>query len=261
MRPSGRRGRTISSSARGAKQPTYHGPLERLLDGHRSRSAANLRNRKSAADLRSQPIRNLGVPGNCFNVTGLGIAPKRVRAPLALQIAAVMTQMPQQRTAFHSTVTVSRVTPFGRPRSASARRSRRIRAIAAARLFRAAAFVRPCPFAPGTSAQYATNHLPSRSIIAVNSFRMAPLYRARALAPWPSNGEVEGPGTRGRERRGRTISQRPRRQTASASRTPPTIVRARLATWTPLPLARDAVVVPVHLHVRAMRQEVLRLGT
>ena len=150
---------------------------------------------KSAADLRSQPIRNLGVPGNCFNVTGLGIAPKRVRAPLALQIAAVMTQMPQQRTAFHSTVTVSRVTPFGRPRSASARRSRRIRAIAAARLFRAAAFVRPCPFAPGTSAQYATNHLPSRSIIAVNSFRMAPLYRARALAPWPSNGEAEGPGT------------------------------------------------------------------
>src|SRR5213076_863605 len=61
----------------------------------------------------------------------------------------------------------------------------------AARLVRAAAFVRPCPFAPGTSAQYATNHLPSRSIIAVTSFRMAPLYRARALATWPSTGEVE----------------------------------------------------------------------
>ena len=180
--PDKRRGRTLSPRARGAKPRAHHGPLERLLDGHRSRSAANLRNRKSAADLRSQPIRNLGVPGNCFNVTGLGIAPKRVRAPLALQIAAVMTQMPQQSTAFHSTVTVSRVTPLGRPRSASARRSRRIRAIAAARLFRAAAFVRPCPFAPGTSAQYATNHLPSRSIIAVNSFRMAPLYRAIALA-------------------------------------------------------------------------------
>src|SRR5205807_311847 len=119
---------------------------------------------------------------DCFNVTGLGIALKRVRASLALQIAAVVAQMPQQGTAFHSTVTVSRVTPLGRPRSASARRSRRIRAIAAARLFRAAAFVRPCPFAPGTSAQYARNHLPSRSIIAVNSFRMAPLYRAIALA-------------------------------------------------------------------------------
>ena len=32
MRPSGRRGRTISSSARGANQTTHHGPLERLLE-------------------------------------------------------------------------------------------------------------------------------------------------------------------------------------------------------------------------------------
>src|SRR6185437_14279978 len=39
------------------------------------------------------------------------------------------------------------------------------------------------------------------------------------------NGEVEEPRDHGRERRGRTISQRPRRRAASASRTPPTIVR------------------------------------
>src|SRR5204863_464625 len=32
VRLSGRRGRTISSSARGAKQTTHHGPLQRLLD-------------------------------------------------------------------------------------------------------------------------------------------------------------------------------------------------------------------------------------
>src|SRR5437870_11980526 len=32
MRTSGRRGRTISYSARGAKQTTHHGPLERLLE-------------------------------------------------------------------------------------------------------------------------------------------------------------------------------------------------------------------------------------
>ena len=32
MRPSGRRGRTISSSARGAKPLAHHGPLERLLE-------------------------------------------------------------------------------------------------------------------------------------------------------------------------------------------------------------------------------------
>jgi hypothetical protein len=41
----------------------------------------------------------------------------------------------------------------------------------------------------------------------------------------PSNGEVEGPHRSAPRRRGRTISQRPRRQAASASRTPPTIVR------------------------------------
>src|SRR5207248_8901204 len=32
-RPEGRRGRTPSSSARGAKQTTHHGPLERVLEG------------------------------------------------------------------------------------------------------------------------------------------------------------------------------------------------------------------------------------
>src|SRR6184192_1273329 len=42
-----------------------------------------------------------------------------------------------------------------------------------------------------------------------------------------SNGEVEGPHRSAPWRRGRTISQRPRRQTASASRPPPTIVRGR----------------------------------
>src|SRR5438105_7040352 len=31
-RPEGRRGRTLSPGARGAKQTTHHGPLQRLLD-------------------------------------------------------------------------------------------------------------------------------------------------------------------------------------------------------------------------------------
>jgi hypothetical protein len=39
-----------------------------------------------------------------------------------------------------------------------------------------------------------------------------------------SNGEVEGPDTHGR---GRTISQRPKRQTAYPSRPPPTTVRCQ----------------------------------
>jgi len=32
VRPSGRRGRTISAGARGPKPPAHHGPLERLLE-------------------------------------------------------------------------------------------------------------------------------------------------------------------------------------------------------------------------------------
>jgi hypothetical protein len=49
-----------------------------------------------------------------------------------------------------------------------------------------------------------------------------------------SNGEVEGPHrSAGPWRRGRTISERPRRQTRSASRTPPTIVRRHASTASP----------------------------
>ena len=44
-----------------------------------------------------------------------------------------------------------------------------------------------------------------------------------------SNGEVEGPARGAPARRGRTIPQRPRRQTDHASRTPPTIVRQHAA--------------------------------
>jgi hypothetical protein len=54
--------------------------------------------------------------------------------------------------------------------------------------------------------------------------------RPSALLPnSPSNGEVEGPPRSASPwRRGRTFSQRPRRQPAGASRTPPTIVRPHL---------------------------------
>jgi len=67
-----------------------------------------------------------------------------------------------------------------------------------------------------------------------------------------SNGEVEGPGTHARWRRGRTISQRPRRQARSASRTPPTIVR-RQTPPTKRSLAADAHAnaVPTPLQQRA----------
>jgi hypothetical protein len=62
---------------------------------------------------------------------------------LALQIAAVVTKMPQQDAALHSIVTVSRVAPSGRPRSASVRRSCKMSEMALARFFLAADLVRP----------------------------------------------------------------------------------------------------------------------
>ncbi len=77
----------------------------------------------------------------------------------------------------------------------------------------------------------------------------------------PSNGEVERPPRRARQApRAHTVFQRPRRLSIHASRPAPTIVRSRLAIWAPLPLTRYAVMISVHLYVRAVRKKVLRLG-
>jgi len=46
--PDGRRGRTLSSRARGAKHTTPHGPLQRLLGGS---GITNLNNGTSRAEL------------------------------------------------------------------------------------------------------------------------------------------------------------------------------------------------------------------
>jgi len=119
---------------------------------------------------------------DCFNVTGVGIA---LTESESVPRASDSSRGSADAAAWHC-VSLNRhrlaSNALGRPRSASARRSRRMRATAVARLFRGAAFVRPSPFAPGTSGQYATNHLPSRSLIAVNSFRMTPSYRGTAPA-------------------------------------------------------------------------------
>ena len=62
MRPSGRRGRTISSSARGAKPQAHHGPLERLLevtltDQHCARAAQAPQAAAGSAAKRAHPRR------------------------------------------------------------------------------------------------------------------------------------------------------------------------------------------------------------
>jgi len=105
-----------------------------------------------------------------------------VRAlPLTLQETAVTAQVPKQLPLFHSTTTVSLIAESGTPRRASWRRSSRMSAMASARFARASSDVRPWPFAPGISGEYAMNHSSSRSMMAVNSLCMAEaFYRERA---------------------------------------------------------------------------------
>src|ERR1041384_501866 len=77
--------------------------------------------------------------------------------------------MCQQRTAFHCTMTISRIASGGAARNASSRRSSRMSAMASIRFCRHSSMVCPCPFAPGTSGQVAMYQSPSCSINAVNS--------------------------------------------------------------------------------------------
>src|SRR6266403_3246823 len=74
------------------------------------------------------------------------------------------------------------------------------------------------------------------------------------------SGEAERPRrTAGLEPRVHTVFRHPRRH-YRFSRTAPAIVRSRLAIWAPLPLTRYAVMIPVHLYVRTVREKVFRLG-
>jgi hypothetical protein len=84
----------------------------------------------------------------------LSAAPARhpeSRRLLNPQIASLIRQI--NHTQLHSTITTSRRASGGTPRSASARRSSRLSAIASTRLVRASSLVLPWPLAPGTSGQ------------------------------------------------------------------------------------------------------------
>ena len=132
-------------------------------------------NPKIATDLVGKHVRDLCMARHGFYGAGRRIHPKGMRATLALEHASVLPQVAKQRAALHSTVTVSRSASGGRPRRPSSRRSSRISAIASAKLARASSFVRPWPFAPGISGQYAMTQSPSRSKTAVNSLRISDL--------------------------------------------------------------------------------------
>ena len=61
--PDGRRGHTLSSSARGAKQTTHHGPLQRLLGATRHPSSQHYQRSNRQ---KQQPANGEGVHGAAF---------------------------------------------------------------------------------------------------------------------------------------------------------------------------------------------------
>ena len=134
--------------------------------------AGRVGNGQPATDLPRQQVRDFGVARNGFHVTGLWILPKGMFFTLAAQHAPVTPEVPEKSLALHPTITGSCLASGGKARSDSSRRCARISAIASRKFARHSSCVVPWPFAPGTSAQYATNQGPSLSTIAVNSFRM-----------------------------------------------------------------------------------------
>ena len=141
-------------------------------------SSADLGYGQSATDLSGKNVGNLGVPRHRFDRSRRRVGPQRVRSPFAFQVASVLSKMAKQVAPLHPTMTFSRLADAGTPRRPSFRRSSRMSAIALDKLFSAAAFVRPCPLAPGISGQYAMCQRPERSTTAVNSFRMSPPLRS-----------------------------------------------------------------------------------
>ena len=139
-------------------------------------SATDFRNGKGSADLPRQLIGDLGVSWYGFYDSGLWIEPQRVSPAFSFQRTPEPTKVFQYSVPLHPTEIASQRACLGTPRRASSRRSCKINSIESRRLSRHSGFVRPCPFAPGISAQKAINHSPSCSMTAVNSLviRMLP---------------------------------------------------------------------------------------
>src|SRR6059058_5699619 len=153
--PDSRRGRTLSSSARGAQPPAHHGPFQRWLED---------------------------APTSLLCARG---------------IFSANQNWPTQRT------------PIAQ------RRHSRDKAQP------------PAPALPGGLSGCPRARKRKRSAKGLGLCASNPISPSRRILAASSNGEVEGPRRSAPWRRGRTISQRPRRQAAGASQPPPTIVRGR----------------------------------
>jgi hypothetical protein len=120
--------------------------------------AGRVWNRQPATDLPRQQVGDFGVARNGFHVTGLWILPKGMFFTLAAQHAPVTPEVPEKPLGASSNDHESCLASGGKARSDSSRRCARMSAIASRKFARHSSCVVPWPFAPGTSAQYATNH-------------------------------------------------------------------------------------------------------
>ena len=104
---------------------------------------SGFRNVQRFADFSCEIVRDLGVPWNGFDVSGLRVGPELVFLALAFEITAELSEMAKQFPLLHETTTVPFSALEGTPRRPSSRRSSRIRAIAAERLARHSSAVLP----------------------------------------------------------------------------------------------------------------------
>lgn len=140
------------------------------------------------------------MPGNRFDGSCRWVAPQRVCFAFPFKVATMPPQVAEEVARLHFTVTFSRTASLGIPRNPSSRRSSRIREMASDRLCNASSFDFPCPFAPGTSGEYAMNQSSSRSTTAVNSALMARSNRYSVV--WPDGSSLSNARLRRRHGNG-----------------------------------------------------------
>ena len=133
-----------------------------------------VRDRQFATNPPREEIGDLGVARDGLGVAGLRVLPEGMFLAFSSQHAAVAAKMPEDL-ALHPITISSCLASGGSARKDSSRLCTRMSAIASRRFARHSSRDLPWPFAPGTSAQYATYHGPSCSTIAVNSLCMTPV--------------------------------------------------------------------------------------
>lgn len=112
-----------------------------------------IRDRELSTNSLGQNIRDLDMSWHGFRMTSLRILPDRMFFAFSANHTPITPKVSKQGFALHSTTTSCCCASGGNDCKDSCRRCSRINPIASRRLSRHSSRDRPCPFAPGTSAQ------------------------------------------------------------------------------------------------------------